>query len=38
VELPGQETTELLGQLTKSLQPLCEHLLHFGAYPSSVLE
>ena len=23
VELPGQETTELLGQLTKSLQPLC---------------
>ena len=38
VELPGQETSELLDQLTKSLQPLCEHLLHFGAYPSSVLE
>ncbi len=38
VELPGKETSELLEQLTKSLQPLCEHLLHFGAYPSSVLE
>ncbi len=38
VELPGKETSELLEQLTTSLQPLCEHLLHFGAYPSSVLE
>jgi prephenate dehydratase len=38
VELPGQATSAVLDQLTKSLQPLCEHLLHFGAYPSSVLE
>ncbi len=38
VELPGKETSELLEQLTTSLKPLCEHLLHFGAYPSSVLE
>jgi prephenate dehydratase len=38
VELPGQQTAALLERLTTSLQPLCEHLLHFGAYPSSVLE
>ena len=38
VELPGKATSAVLDQLTKSLQPLCEHLLHFGAYPSSVLE
>ena len=38
VELPGQRTSELLERLSTSLQPLCEHLLHFGAYPSSVLE
>ena len=38
VELPGPATSAVLDQLTKSLQPLCEHLLHFGAYPSSVLE
>ena len=38
VELPGQGTSELLERLSTSLQPLCEHLLHFGAYPSSVLE
>ena len=38
VELRGQATSAVLDQLTKSLQPLCEHLLHFGAYPSSVLE
>ncbi len=38
VELPGQQTAALLESLTTSLQPLCEHLLHFGAYPSSVLE
>lgn len=37
VELPGQRTSELLERLSTSLQPLCEHLLHFGAYPSSVL-
>ena len=38
VELPGQQTAALLDRLTTSLKPLCEHLLHFGAYPSSVLE
>ncbi|NCG15625.1 MAG: prephenate dehydratase [Synechococcales cyanobacterium H12SWP_bin.12] len=38
VELPGQRTSELLERLSTSLKPLCEHLLHFGAYPSSVLE
>ena len=38
VELPGQQTAALLKRLTTGLQPLCEHLLHFGAYPSSVLE
>ncbi len=38
VELPGQQTAALLKRLTISLKPLCEHLLHFGAYPSSVLE
>ena len=38
VELPGKQTAVLLERLTTSLQPLCEHLLHFGAYPSSVLE
>lgn len=38
VELPGQQTAELLQRLTTSLQPLCEHVLHFGAYPSSVME
>ena len=38
VELPGQQTAALLERLSASLQPLCAHLLHFGAYPSSVLE
>jgi prephenate dehydratase len=38
VELPGQQKAESLERLTHRLKPLCEHLLHFGAYPSTVLE
>ncbi|WP_115121273.1 prephenate dehydratase [Synechococcus sp. UW105] len=37
VELPDGGGT-LLHQLTQRLLPLCEHLAHFGAYPSSELE
>ena len=33
VELPQQQI-EALEQLVMALTPLCEHLAHFGAYPS----
>ena len=36
VELP-QDRPEALGALVTGLSPLCEHLAHFGAYPSSEL-
>ena len=38
VELTDQLNVELLNDLTIRLKPLCEHLIHFGTYPSSVLE
>ncbi len=38
VELTDQLTDEALNDLTTRLKPLCEHLVHFGAYPSSILE
>jgi prephenate dehydratase len=36
VELPAQQP-EALSTLVAALTPLCEHLAHFGAYPSSEL-
>ena len=36
VELPTQQP-EALSTLVSALTPLCEHLAHFGAYPSSEL-
>ena len=36
VELPQQQP-EALNTLVAALSPLCEHLAHFGAYPSSEL-
>ena len=36
VDLPPAPSTALAG-LIAQLQPLCEHLVHFGAYPSSDL-
>ena len=36
VELPAQQP-EALSTLVSALTPLCEHLAHFGAYPSSEL-
>jgi prephenate dehydratase len=37
VELPNGKASEILDALEAHLQPLCEHLSQFGAYPSSDL-
>ena len=36
VDLAGQSTSALQ-ELISDLEPMCEHLAHFGAYPSSEL-
>lgn len=37
VELPAQNSAAALTELASRLEPLCEHLADFGAYPSSEL-